>query len=414
MRKDLNQISSQGRIVFRGVAAVSLTLALALLSCTTNKTPGDGQPISSPSVGPTNVSATPGSSSGTTYVPPQAMYSSSTDAIADLAADHAYRGHALGAASPVSLPTTNSTVLAGARRASTTLMVDPGLLIESGDVPPLIGLAGDAGGSPASVAVASNAMASPAASGMAASRMAAVSVAPRASTAATVNGANLMAGATVAAGAGATSITPVAPTTAPSGGATNNANAGGTVASTPVALGIAGGTLPANVAAQASSAGTIGGVTPPRPTAAKIAGPGTAPAASTNVTSVPTVVPGSSTSPATVPAVTSTTVTAGMTIGSPIPASAGTMTPTASATITPATGGRVRAVRPTGAVTAPVTVVATRTVHPGGTTPSPVKSAQTGRTRVVMPPTASTRTRPVRVTSAPDGTAVVTNAPSPQ
>src|SRR5216684_1731675 len=76
MRKTSKQISQYGRVALPGLAAVSFSLVIALFGCTTNKTPGDGQPISSPIIGPTNVSATPGSSSGTSYVRPQAMLSS--------------------------------------------------------------------------------------------------------------------------------------------------------------------------------------------------------------------------------------------------------------------------------------------------------------------------------------------------
>lgn len=55
----------------RGVAAISLSCALAAFGCTTNRTPGNGQPSSvMPMTSPASPSSTPGTSSGTN--PPMA------------------------------------------------------------------------------------------------------------------------------------------------------------------------------------------------------------------------------------------------------------------------------------------------------------------------------------------------------
>jgi hypothetical protein len=95
----------------RGLAALSLAIALLSFGCTTNQWPGTGEPISSaPSAGPVSpaVSATPGSSGGSIVpVPmssvsnvPTTMISSavspSVDAIAVLRANELYQGKELG------------------------------------------------------------------------------------------------------------------------------------------------------------------------------------------------------------------------------------------------------------------------------------------------------------------------------
>lgn len=70
MRKHYQQNPS-GNGALRGLAAVSLSCALAAFGCTTNRTPGNGQPSStSPMTSPSAPASTPGTSSGTN--PPMA------------------------------------------------------------------------------------------------------------------------------------------------------------------------------------------------------------------------------------------------------------------------------------------------------------------------------------------------------
>src|SRR5438105_3042311 len=109
MRKTQKENVSE-RSGLRILAAIALTGSLAAFGCSTNRTPGNGEPaMSAPAAGSVapNSTSTPGSSSGTT-VPqsgmisssPAAGYDASADAIATLKADEAYRGKVLGQAVP--------------------------------------------------------------------------------------------------------------------------------------------------------------------------------------------------------------------------------------------------------------------------------------------------------------------------
>jgi hypothetical protein len=108
MRKSSDSVNFTEHGALRILAAVALSSSLAVFGCTTNRTPGNGEPgKSAPAAGPVapNATSTPGSSSGTV---PQAMISSSpasgesasVDALATLKADEAFRGKVLGVASP--------------------------------------------------------------------------------------------------------------------------------------------------------------------------------------------------------------------------------------------------------------------------------------------------------------------------
>ncbi len=106
MRKTSDSIPRSERGAFRGLVAIALSGSLAAFGCSTNRTPGYGEPaMSAPAAGSVapNPTSTPGSSSGTL---PMAMISSSSaagesaavDAIATIKADEAFRGKNLGAA----------------------------------------------------------------------------------------------------------------------------------------------------------------------------------------------------------------------------------------------------------------------------------------------------------------------------
>src|SRR5688572_8456540 len=80
MRNGLNKKNLNERPAARAIVALSLTASLAAFGCTTNRTPGNGDPYrSNPGVGPTAAptSGITGTSSGTT-VPDPPMMSSST------------------------------------------------------------------------------------------------------------------------------------------------------------------------------------------------------------------------------------------------------------------------------------------------------------------------------------------------
>src|SRR5581483_512062 len=87
------------------LAMASLATALVVVGCTSNRYPGNGEPTRvTPSYGAVTPSLTPGSSSGTSGIPPMASsYTTSagtprvnTDALAILAADQGFRGRVLG------------------------------------------------------------------------------------------------------------------------------------------------------------------------------------------------------------------------------------------------------------------------------------------------------------------------------
>lgn len=82
MRNTLNQKNLNERPAARAIVALTLTASLAAFGCTTNRTPGNGDPVHlDPPVGPAPTSGvTSGSSSGTPVEtpPPPPMMSSST------------------------------------------------------------------------------------------------------------------------------------------------------------------------------------------------------------------------------------------------------------------------------------------------------------------------------------------------
>src|SRR4051794_19693771 len=97
--------SANHRTSRAGAPLLALTLAssLAVFGCTTNRTPGNGQPgaTAAPGAAP---SATPGASSGSGTTSGPGMASSSVDpsvdAAAAMAARQAFRGRELGPVSP--------------------------------------------------------------------------------------------------------------------------------------------------------------------------------------------------------------------------------------------------------------------------------------------------------------------------
>ena len=103
MRKVLKTRKNSQRSGVGILAALTLSLSLAAFGCSTNHYPGNGEPSMDPTT--STPTSTPGTSSGTTGVP-QTMVSaapdrpSSTDAIAILRANEAYRGKILGPAAP--------------------------------------------------------------------------------------------------------------------------------------------------------------------------------------------------------------------------------------------------------------------------------------------------------------------------
>jgi hypothetical protein len=88
------------------LAASSLALTVAAFGCSTNRYPGNGEPtITTPGYGAANQAVTPGSSSGTEGNPPMAssfvgVPQPNTDAVAEAAAQQAYRGRVLGIVNP--------------------------------------------------------------------------------------------------------------------------------------------------------------------------------------------------------------------------------------------------------------------------------------------------------------------------
>ena len=81
MRNKLNRKNLNERPAARALIALSLTASLAAFGCTTNKTPGNGEPYrGAPGVGPTTAPTANayGSSSGSTAVSDPSMLSSST------------------------------------------------------------------------------------------------------------------------------------------------------------------------------------------------------------------------------------------------------------------------------------------------------------------------------------------------
>jgi hypothetical protein len=137
MRKPMNQtIERNGLRLF---AVVSLAFTMAAFGCTTNRTPGNGQPTEqTPAVGPANTSSTPGSSSGTTN-PPMASDAivvdptrpSAVDAQATLAADQGYQGRVLGAVSPPMTTQGNATTAPTGQFANPALVVNPQTTVNS-------------------------------------------------------------------------------------------------------------------------------------------------------------------------------------------------------------------------------------------------------------------------------------------
>lgn len=100
----------------RLIAAASLACTVATVGCTTDRTPGAGEPQRyAPTVGPTMPSSTPGSEQSRTVNPPMiSSYTPSpravivrpvdTDAIAIAAAKQSFRGRNLGPADPTGVP----------------------------------------------------------------------------------------------------------------------------------------------------------------------------------------------------------------------------------------------------------------------------------------------------------------------
>ena len=101
---------------FRLIAAASLACTVATVGCTTDRTPGAGEPQRyTPTTGPTMPSSTPGTEQSRPVNPPMiSSYTASpgaavlqrvdTDAIAIAAANQSYRGRYLGVVDPGSVP----------------------------------------------------------------------------------------------------------------------------------------------------------------------------------------------------------------------------------------------------------------------------------------------------------------------
>src|SRR3954470_17192110 len=112
MRKN----SSFASHAFRLIAAASLACTVATVGCSTDRTPGAGQPQQyGPTTGPTMPSSTPGSEQNRPLNPPMSSsYTASpgavvvqpvnTDAIAIAAANQSYRGLYLGVVNPGGVP----------------------------------------------------------------------------------------------------------------------------------------------------------------------------------------------------------------------------------------------------------------------------------------------------------------------
>jgi hypothetical protein len=111
----MTENSSFASQAMRLLAAASLACTVAAVGCSTDRTPGAGQPGRyEPSVGPTMPSATPGSEQNRPVNPP--MTSSYTapnsvmpqhpnlDALAIAAANQSFRGRYLGVADPAGVP----------------------------------------------------------------------------------------------------------------------------------------------------------------------------------------------------------------------------------------------------------------------------------------------------------------------
>jgi len=365
------------------VAATSLSLSLALFGCTTNQNPGNGEPERRPTVGPTSPSSTPGSSSGTSVVPPSmtsaapaSPVSRSEDAAATMAALAGYRGRDLGpvdpgpstaarSASPADIPGAyNGQVIPPALIANPQITVNSS--ISSGPTPVVSSGAG--GGAATGAALIANAASSVAAT----PTTAAVAAAPTTA---------------------AITATPTATSaTVPS---TTAATAAGAVITTPTTA-----LTPANAATTASAGQFASGVTPSTGTTVD-AGTLT-PTVASALTATPTA--------AANPAVTSTT--SSTTAASTSTSRAATNTANGSVGVT----SGIRGVRQG----TPNFSAMTAAAQTGNVTSAPSNTVTVnGRSRAIRTVSGSSSAsatsarvaRPVRISTTSNGNVVVTNVP---
>jgi hypothetical protein len=111
------------------LSATSLALTVVAFGCSTNRYPGNGEPtMTTPGYGAANQAVTPGSSSGTEVNPPMAssfvgVPQPNTDAVAEAAAQQAYRGRVLGIVNPGGVQAAPRT--AAAQFTPPALLVNP-------------------------------------------------------------------------------------------------------------------------------------------------------------------------------------------------------------------------------------------------------------------------------------------------
>jgi hypothetical protein len=135
--------------------SAALVVALAAFGCTTNRYPGSGEPERvGPAYDPASITSTPGSSYGTTVIPPMSSsYLSTyptrpvnTDALALLAAEQSFRGRILGPANPagrqvgIALPSTGGQFVSPSMTANpqmtvnTSISSSPGVVVTNGPI----------------------------------------------------------------------------------------------------------------------------------------------------------------------------------------------------------------------------------------------------------------------------------------
>jgi hypothetical protein len=143
MRKASTENLSFAGQALRIVAAASLAFTLAAIGCTTDRTPGSGQPQQyMPSVSPVTPSSTPGSEQANPVNPPMAssytpragavlLRTSNIDALADLAARQGFRGRVLGPADPGNVSTPPEAQAATGQFINPSLYANPEITVNS-------------------------------------------------------------------------------------------------------------------------------------------------------------------------------------------------------------------------------------------------------------------------------------------
>jgi hypothetical protein len=382
MRKSNETKSLRARKARNNALALAMTFSLAAFGCTTNRTPGNGQPVSpTPGLGDAP-STTPGSSSGSPM--PQSMISSADEALEIMAALELRNGKILGVVNPGPTVQRQQTlqIVTGQNQLAAYGQNTVNRTISSDGVPAVI--SGDDGG----VIVDSGVFIAPA-------------------TGTTSSGVTLATNGGAIGGGSSTLIS--APATTPvltNVGMTNSAiNASSTSSSlTPGALSV---TTPGS----ALNSTTVLGNVPTTGVALALPGTGVTATTTGSTTSGSTGTTASAVDPTTASAVAATTTNGtaasvglggGGALNIPIPLA--TTDTTTSGDTNAVTTGRAAGSRTTAATTASSTSSTPR-VRSAAVPATPTTASSTAGT------TSTGRASGVRVVTNPDGTITVTNDP---